>query len=302
MRANPWDPEVVVDAPLARHLIDAHFPELGNEPLSYVGAGWDNTAWRVGDWVFRFPRRGIARALLHTEIEVLRDLADALPLPISAPTYVGTSTPEYPFPWAGYRWLDGQTGCTTSHIDAPRSAQMLGLFLRALHEQRAPAPMDEWRFDVPAQAERLHKLLSSLDDGVLPHVNAADAACTDLARTPLFLHPPVLCHGDLYARHVLFRDGLPCGVIDWGDVHNGDRATDLAVAYMLFDPPDRERLFDAYGPLTEPMRRRARFRALYSGVHQAAYGAAMDDQPMLRAGRNAVARALASDSIGCPID
>jgi aminoglycoside phosphotransferase (APT) family kinase protein len=43
-----------------------------------------------------------------------------------------------------------------------------------------------------------------------------------------------LTDGDLYARHlVLEPGGAAKGVIDWGDVHYGDPALDLAVAHLL---------------------------------------------------------------------
>ena len=48
---------------------------------------------------------------------------------------------------------------------------------------------------------------------------------------------PTWIHGDLHPRNVLVKDGKITGVIDWGDITSGDRATDLAGVWMLF--PDR---------------------------------------------------------------
>jgi aminoglycoside phosphotransferase (APT) family kinase protein len=44
-------------------------------------------------------------------------------------------------------------------------------------------------------------------------------------------------HGDLHSRNVLVDAGALSGVIDWGDMAAGDRATDLASIWMLFADP-----------------------------------------------------------------
>lgn len=292
MRRQQWDPAVVVDEDLARTLISATFPDVPTDSLTFVGAGWDNTAWRAGDLVFRFPRRGIARALMHTETSVLPQIASALSLPISAPTHIAEPTDAYPYPWAGYPWMSGTTGCQTEHIDTTASAQDLGRFLRALHSLDVTVPGDDWRANIPLQANKLVRVLTNLSTETLAERDAALDLVDVLRHTPLHAGPDVLCHGDLYARHVLFADGRPCGVIDWGDVHRGDPATDLAVAFMLFEPVDRAPFRTAYGTIDPDTWQRARFRALFSGVYQLHYASSVGDVALQRAGRAAVRRAL----------
>ena len=51
------------------------------------------------------------------------------------------------------------------------------------------------------------------------------------------------------------------GIIDWGDVHAGDVAVDLGIAYTLFPPSGRRRFFAAYGDLDRDTHLLARFRA-----------------------------------------
>ena len=71
-----------------------------------------------------------------------------------------------------------------------------------------------------------------------------------------------LCHGDLGPRHVLTDDsGEPTGIVDWGDVHVGDPAVDLSIAWS-FTREAREAFFRAYGPVDDDRRRLARFRAI----------------------------------------
>lgn len=298
MRRHPWDPAVVITQSDVTTLLRSQFPHLSDiEPL-YVGAGWDNTAWRVDDVLFRFPRRPVARALLHTEISLLGAIAPHLTLPITAPCHVGQPTDAYPYPWAGYRWLHGETGCTADY-DPVRTAVALARFLKTLHALPHHAPLDGWRSNLPGQAARLHRALDTLDNHVIDDVSAVRALADELEHTRLYDGRTVLCHGDLYARHVLIQDRVPVGIIDWGDVHRGDPATDLACAWLLFDDDIRDTFWDAYGRLDDATHDRARFRALFSGVFQAKYAHAVGDDALLRAGRAGIRRAL--EGVAAPV-
>src|SRR5690606_30209862 len=77
---------------------------------------------------------------------------------------------------------------------------------------------------------------------------------------------PTWIHGDLHPGNVLVRDGALAGVLDWGDMARGDRATDLAAPWMLLESADARleclRELDALGGATLA---RARGWAVYFG-------------------------------------
>lgn len=103
----------------------------------------------------------------------------------------------------------------------------------------------------------------------------------------------MVVHGDLYARHLLKGDeGALCGVIDWGDLHLGDPALDLNVAYALLPPEDRAAFWSAYGDVDDATRARARFRALHYGVTLVWYGLDIGDEALIDVGALALSRAL----------
>jgi aminoglycoside phosphotransferase (APT) family kinase protein len=84
-----WNPEVVVDAALARRLIREQFPELEPRDVRLLSEGWDSTVFVVdGTWVFRFPRRAIVIPGFEVELALLPRLAPLLPVAIPAATYV----------------------------------------------------------------------------------------------------------------------------------------------------------------------------------------------------------------------
>jgi aminoglycoside phosphotransferase (APT) family kinase protein len=102
---------------------------------------------------------------------------------------------------------------------------------------------------------------------------------------------PHVVHGDLYARHVLVgEDGALAGVIDWGDLHAGDPALDLAVGDLLFDDDDLAAFFAAYGRVDPRTKERARYRAVYHATLEADYGKAVGDGDLRRVGLAALAR------------
>src|SRR5581483_9148355 len=136
MVPEPWLADIDVDAALAERVIAAQFPQFRGEPVAPFGIGWDNAAFRVGDHtVFRFPRRRVAVALLEREIAMLPSIAPLLPLPISAPHYVGTASATFPCPFAGYDAIAGTTACSVVLSDEARCAlaQPLARFLQTLH-------------------------------------------------------------------------------------------------------------------------------------------------------------------------
>jgi aminoglycoside phosphotransferase (APT) family kinase protein len=296
---RPWEPERSVDEALARRLIARQFPELAALSVEPYGVGWDNTAFVVGRrWVFRFPRRTIAVALVETECAILPALAPRLPLPLPVPVYLGRPGQDYPWPFAGYRELAGTTADRASPDAAARiaAAPTIAGFLAALHrvpaeEARALGAGSDaiGRLDLGKRVAGVEERLVRLAGlGVLDDPGRWQRIVDDL---PAGWVPGdgTLCHGDLYARHLLVDDlGAPCGVIDWGDLHVGDPAVDLAIAHVYLPPAAHDEFRRAYGPIDEAAWRVARFRALFSAVAIVLYGHDVGDQALVREGRIAL--------------
>jgi aminoglycoside phosphotransferase (APT) family kinase protein len=297
---RPWDADVELSPDRGACLIERQFPALAPAGLAPLGAGWDNVAFLVnGRLVFRFPRRQIAADLIQREIRVLPLLAPHLPLPIPAPAFAGTPDAGYPYPFAGYELIPGTTACRSTWSGAERasSAVPLARFLAALHTipidagTRAWGPTDDIeRANLMKRARGMRERLRAL----APDLGGIDAgALLDLvdrlATTPAREEPPCWVHGDLYARHLLVDDARrPCGVIDWGDVHLGDPALDLSIAFSFLPPAARAAFREAYGPVDDATWDRARFRALHYGALLTDYGAEVGDDAIRAAGEYAI--------------
>ena len=185
---------------------------------------------RLGDdFVARLPRHATGAALMEHEHRWLAEVTG--PLPVATPTLVVAGRPGagYPWSWSVARWLEGTTGRATPPGD-------LVPVLTALHRPAPPgAPGNPFR-DVPLR-DREPRHAEALAEIGHPEAARLCAELASLALVPGPVGPPVWVHGDLHPRNLVVRDGRLAGVIDWGDLHAGDRAVDLAVFWMLEGEP-----------------------------------------------------------------
>ena len=287
--------EFEIDEPLLRSLLHAQAPDFAELPLRLVASGWDNEMWRVGDdHVVRLPRRALAVELIEHEQRWLPELATRLPVAIPVPVVAGTATPRHPRPWNLTRWLPGwPLGARAGSIDF---AMSLADVLRALHRP-APtdAPVNDWRgVPLASRADRVEAGIDALvgRDGVSPVADIRRRWAT-LLDAPTWNDAELWIHGDLHPLNLLELDGALAAVIDFGDLTSGDPASDLAVAWMAFEPEVR-----------------AVFRAGLPAVDQATWARAQgwalalaalvlmntDDDPVLEAvGLTTLARVMADD-------
>lgn len=298
MSLPPWTAQHAVTPEQARALIAAQGWDLALARVEPLGKGFDNTAFLVDDaWVFRFPRREIAAPLVLTEASLLPALAPSLPLPIPAPRFVGRPHAGYPWSFTGYRLMPGRPACDRTWTDAERIAAAPGVarFLAALHA--IPADLARSRgagsdgFAKLAVGPRTLKAREDLaalhaagllDAAALARAEVVMAAAADLGPRP----PEVPVHGDLYSQHILVDDaGVPTAVIDWGDTHVGDRALDLAFAWMFFPPAGRDAFRRAYGPIDDDTWTLARFRALCHLPMDLEYAASEGEPELAREAR-----------------
>jgi aminoglycoside phosphotransferase (APT) family kinase protein len=78
---------------------------------------------------------------------------------------------------------------------------------------------------------------------------------------------PTWLHGDLHPRNILVENGIITGILDWGDMTEGDIATDLAAIWMLFsDRNAREKVIAEYGNISEATLQRVKGWAIIFGV------------------------------------
>jgi aminoglycoside phosphotransferase (APT) family kinase protein len=244
--------EVDITDALVDALLREQHRDLADLPRTRLANGWDNVIYRLGDpldkrgderdavsYTVRLPRRAMAVPLIDHEQRWLPMLAPRLPLPIPTPIRVGRPNTDYPWRWSICRWYPGQPAEVTLP-EPTRAARDLGAFVSALH---TPAPQDAptnpYR-GVPlaerdtVTRDRIDQLRETIDSVLVTRT------WDQLRDTPPWGGPPLWLHGDLHPLNILVHAGNISAVIDFGDITSGDPATDLSVAWMLFDDADRQ--------------------------------------------------------------
>jgi aminoglycoside phosphotransferase (APT) family kinase protein len=280
-----WDPEIVVDEPLARRLIADQFPQLAPRDLRLLGEGWDSTVWRSGEWTWRFPRRQVVVPMLEREVRQLPRLQPLLPLQIPVPVHAGTPSAAFPWPFAGARYISGQEMCDAQLSQPERDAlaPTLAAFLRVLHSEDVlellardeRLPLDPFgRGDAAQRVPRTREALADVEArglwSVPQHVEELLSEAQDLpaaSRTSAV-------HGDLHLRHLLVHHGGASAVIDWIDLMEAAPAVDLILYWSAFSPAGRAAFLEVYGDLSEAELLRARVLAFNLCAILASYASA----------------------------
>ena len=279
--------DIEIDEALVRSLLREQQPDPAELPLGEIDSGWDNAMFRLGeDLAVRLPRRLAATKLIEHEQEWLPQLAPLLPIAVPAPVRVGRPAENYPARWSIVPWMRGRN----ADLNEPRpdQAERLAAFLCALHRP-APAnapfnpyrgvPLRERAEQIVERIRRLERETTLINDDVV-------RICQEAIEAPVDVEPTWL-HGDLHGGNLLVDDdGVITGVIDWGDMTRGDRATDLATLWMnLGDRKARENALRACNGVSDATWRRAKGWAVFFGVTLGTSGLAGDARHAVMARR-----------------
>jgi aminoglycoside phosphotransferase (APT) family kinase protein len=238
--------EVDTDPSLVQRLVAGQFPQWADLPVEPVfPLGTDNANYRLGsDKLVRLPRQPGKVEGLERELEWLPVVAAALPVPVPCPLGRGEPAEGFPFPWGVFTWVEGEN---VSAADvAPETAADLAELIVALRRLEAT--------NAPPGLRRgtLRELDESVHAGVAKFGRDHDGeglleAWEETLEAQPWDGPPTWCHCDLDLRNVVFRDGRPSGVLDWGWAGAGDPASDAAVAWKVLPAAARDAFWDALG-------------------------------------------------------
>lgn len=93
-----------------RTLFREQLPQWASQTLRFVGSGWDNVTWRLGDELaVRVPRRQVAAQLILNEQRWVGGFAALLaPLRVAEVVGRGVASELFAWPWSVVRWVDGE--------------------------------------------------------------------------------------------------------------------------------------------------------------------------------------------------
>jgi len=236
----------VIDAALARRLVDSQFPQWSELPLAAVELdGWDNRTFRLGSELsVRLPTGDWYARQVAKEQRWLPVLAPRLPLPIPTPVALGEPGCGFPYAWSVYGWLEGEVASQARIRDLPGFATALARFLVALRGVDAaggPGPGRHNFFRGGPLATYEGEALEAIEalGGEVPA--GAVKRVWDDAMATSWDREPVWFHGDVATGNLLVRDGRLAAVLDFGTSGVGDPACDTVIAWTFLSGPSRDR-------------------------------------------------------------
>jgi aminoglycoside phosphotransferase (APT) family kinase protein len=234
------DGEVDIDADLVRRLLTDQMPHLAGRTVTpIVSTGTVNAIYRLGsDLYARLPRVDWLAADLDKEWRLLPHLRPYLTLEVPEPVAQGSPTPDYPFRWSVYRWIEGAPYTDDAVTDEGQAARDLGGFVRELRAVPLDADAPRaGRRPLPELTAETRAALESARDVI--DADAALVAWDDALGAPAWDGSPTWIHADLLRPNLLVRDGRLVAVIDFGGAGVGDPATDVIAAWSVFGPTGR---------------------------------------------------------------
>lgn len=243
-----------IDDDLVRRLIAGRFPQWARLAVERVPSGGTvNAMYRLGgDMVVRLPLVRGGAGDMSMERTWLPRLAPHL-LPTLVPEVLGGGEPAegYPWPWAVYRWLKGDSPEAGALREPVPLAEDLAAFVAAMRSITLPgAPPRAHRggpvasLDAETRAA-IEELRGIPQEGV--DCDAAVAVWDEALRAPGWNGPPVWLHADLMPGNLLVAGGRLTSVIDFGCMGVGDPACDLFPAWNLLPADARDVFREALG-------------------------------------------------------
>lgn len=291
--SKPWTAEWTNPVEDVARRIEWKFPRFAPAQVERLATGFDHDAFVVNrDWVFRFPRRRAALGQIELESRVLPQIESLLNLRIPAPRFVATD--EHGRTFAGAELLPGREAarCALDDVQRTACAPAIAQFLKSLHSIRpveidGGLPGDELGRLVPHQqrenllirADRLGERLDSRERSVL-HAILQFTCDADGGGGGARL-----VHGDFYSRHIFVINGRPAAVIDWGDLHAGGIAVDLAILFTFFPAGARATFLQIYGAVAPQILSLAQLRAAAHSLALLEYAIDVGDAGLEREAR-----------------
>ena len=204
------DDEVAIDPALVGRLVAAQFPRLAGSPIRRVrSTGTVNAIYRLGDDLCaRLPLVAKWADDLAREWEWLPRLAPALSLRVPEPVARGAASAEYPFPWAIYRWIEGEPYADERVADERRRRRRAGALRRraARHRRRPAAPRAAGAGRCASSTPSPREAIAAVARRHRRRRGARRLAAR--ARSTRLDGDPVWIHGDLLRPNLLV-DGRP---------------------------------------------------------------------------------------------
>ncbi len=279
--AKDWKPDYPLTIEQVSLIASRYLPVSGRPEIAYLGDGCDFDAYRVNEFVLRFPKREEYVQYYFSEVKLLDRLSESGHPWI--PKYIGIWEDRslYPYPFGAYPFLPGITGHSQPLIMTESDIGRFSIFLQILHtidEEKLAEwgiPKVDYEWSAIEQNELIEEDLAWLITNNPSHDVEILNKLRDSVKIPEVFGKKVLTHTDLLPEHIIVnpQENRIVGVIDWADSMLGDPVADFVGLYLWQGRSITERVLEGYGKnLGANFWERVRFNAYRCIVGELRYG------------------------------
>ncbi|WP_162801681.1 aminoglycoside phosphotransferase family protein [Candidatus Chromulinivorax destructor] len=239
--------KIIIHELTAQQLIKDQFPEFQHFDIRPAQTQGHNTrTFRLGNnLLLHLPSVSLSASNITKEQAWLPKIAEHISIPISKQIALGKPTKYYPFHWAIYEWISGESADNLHQNDLNLSdiAVSLAQFLKELesvHTLHAPVPGlhnfhrgGSLRIYHKQTMDALQKLSNFID--IQPYEILWNEALHSN-----YQGQPVWIHGDMSAENLLIENKKLKAVVGFSSIAQGDPAYDLTIAWTFFDAQSRK--------------------------------------------------------------
>jgi len=279
--AEDWRPDYPLTIEQVSAIAERYLPVSWPPEIAYLGDGCDFDAYRVNEFVLRFPKREEYVQHYFNEVKLLDRLSE-LGHPW-IPKYIGIWEEQnvYPYPFGAYPLFPGTTGHRQPYILTDCDIERFSEFLQIVHtidEQKLAKwgiPTVDYEWSPKDQSKQIEEDLRWLvSNNTLQNVEIL-SKLYDSVIVPQAFGQKTLTHSDLLPEHIIVnpQEYRVVGVIDWADSMLGDPAADFVGLYLWQGREVTEKVLERYsGDLGKDLWTRVRFNAYRCIVGELRYG------------------------------
>lgn len=201
-----------------------------------IGEGLDSKAYLVnGEYIFKISKHQEAAENMKKEIQVLNYLDGKLSLKIPKIEFYDEEHSLCGYKQIKGQILNSQMYQAMSQKEQDELAEDIAQFLKELHSVVLPN-IEGLEINVYEDYQNDHKALKEMIYDKLP-INSKKYLESLFERIlnddRIMEYKKVLCHNDMSCKHIVMKDNVAVGIIDFGDVAITDRDKDFV--YLLED-------------------------------------------------------------------
>ena len=294
MSEKPWENKNIKSSDHAAEIINANLPNIKINDIKLLGEGWDNTTWIINNSLcFRFPKHAEAERLLSNEINILSKCVRSKYINVPYPKHICSSPKLFKYIFYAHDYISGFTGdnAKLNRSDRITIAEKLAIFLKELHN----FPIEKCisfgikkdqmnRLGFKHKYDDFKKRIDYLKENNLLN-NCFKIENFYKENMDITIPNDIrLCHGDLYAKHLIINNNNLYGVIDWGDSELIHPAIDFAIVYQYLPKEAHSIFWNIYGKVENNIHTIAILRAIYSSVIICWYANQVSDISLLNEG------------------